>query len=63
MDELIRWVKSGEKVDGVDEIVVPGERGQRRAAELTRSGRVPLNSVAWSTLEEVCGSLGVALPD
>jgi LDH2 family malate/lactate/ureidoglycolate dehydrogenase len=62
VDELIKWVKSGEKTAGVDEIVVPGERGQRRAAELTRSGQVPLNSVAWSTLSEVCGTLGVPLP-
>ena len=62
MDELIRHVKSGERLEGVEEIVVPGERGQRRAAELTRSSRVPLNAVAWTTLADVCGPLGVPLP-
>ena len=62
MDELVRWVKSGERIEGVEEIVYPGERGQRRAAELTAAGSVPLNAVAWRTLETVCGELGVPLP-
>ncbi len=62
MDDLVRHVKSGERLNAIEEIVVPGERGQRRAAELQRSGRVPLHAVAWNTLAEVCGSLGVALP-
>lgn len=62
MDELLRWIKSGQRIEGVEEIVYPGERGQRRASELTRSGRVPLNEVAWSTLAAICGELGVPLP-
>jgi L-2-hydroxycarboxylate dehydrogenase (NAD+) len=62
MDELLRWVKSGEKIEGVEEIVYPGERGQRRAAELTASGQVPLNAVAWQTLESICAETGVPLP-
>jgi uncharacterized oxidoreductase len=61
MAELARWIKSGQPVDGA-EIVLPGERGQRRAAELTRGGQVPLNAVAWRTLADVCGPLGVPLP-
>jgi LDH2 family malate/lactate/ureidoglycolate dehydrogenase len=62
MDELLTWVKSGEKIEGVSEIVYPGERGQRRAAELTASGQVPLNAVAWSTLQAICAENGVDLP-
>ena len=62
MDDLLRWVKSGQRIEGVDEIVYPGERGQRRAAELTASGQVPLNAVAWSTLQAICAENGVALP-
>lgn len=62
MDELVRWVKAGQKIDGVSEIVYPGERGQRRAAELTASGQVPLNAVAWKTLGEICAETGVTLP-
>jgi L-2-hydroxycarboxylate dehydrogenase (NAD+) len=62
MDELLRWVKSGERIEGVDEIVYPGERSQRRAAELTASGQVPLNAVGWRTLQMVCVETGVSLP-
>jgi LDH2 family malate/lactate/ureidoglycolate dehydrogenase len=62
MDELLRWVKSGQRIDGVDEIVYPGERGQRRAAEITASGQVPLTAVAWSTLQAICAETGIALP-
>jgi LDH2 family malate/lactate/ureidoglycolate dehydrogenase len=62
MDELLHWVKSGERIEGVNEIVYPGERGQRRAAELTGSGQVPLNAVAWQTLQAICDETGVALP-
>ena len=62
MDELLTWVKSGERIEGVSEIVYPGERGQRRAAELTNSGQVPLNAVAWQTLTAICAETGVAPP-
>jgi len=62
MDELLGWVKSGEKIEGVEEIVYPGERGQRRAAGLLASGHVTLDHVAWRILSEVCADTGVALP-
>ena len=62
MDELLTWVKSGERIEGVSEIVYPGERGQRRAAEIAASGRVPLNAVAWQTLQAICAENGVDLP-
>jgi LDH2 family malate/lactate/ureidoglycolate dehydrogenase len=62
MDELIRQVKSGERVAGTDELFIPGERGQRRAAELRRSGQVPLDTQGWRTLNELCSSLDVPLP-
>ena len=62
MDELLTWVKSGDKIEGVGEIVYPGERGQRRATELTASGRVPLNAVAWSTLQAICAENRVTPP-
>ena len=62
MAELVQWVKSGETVEGVSEIVVPGERGQRRAAKLAEAGQVPLNDIAWRALTDVCTAVGVALP-
>jgi LDH2 family malate/lactate/ureidoglycolate dehydrogenase len=62
MDELLGWVKSGQRIEGVDEIVYPGERGQRRAAEIEKSGQVPLAAVAWETLLAICVENGVAAP-
>jgi L-2-hydroxycarboxylate dehydrogenase (NAD+) len=62
MDELLRWVKAGQRIEGVDEIVYPGERGQRRAAEITAAGQVPLAGVAWDTLTAICAENGVAPP-
>jgi L-2-hydroxycarboxylate dehydrogenase (NAD+) len=62
MDELLTWVKSGQKIDGVDEIYYPGERGQRRAAGFVATGKVALTPVAWQTLSEICAETGVRLP-
>jgi len=62
MDDLLAWVKAGQRMEGVEEIVYPGERGQRRAAEITASGRAPLAAVAWQTLSDICAETGVPLP-
>ena len=62
MDELLTWVKSGERIEGVDEIVYPGERGQRRAAEITASGQVPLDRGGLEHAAAICAENGVALP-
>jgi len=62
MDELLGWVKAGQRIEGVDEIVYPGERGQRRAAELIASGKVPLDAVASATLAALCAEAGAAVP-
>ena len=62
IDAQIDQVKSGERLPGVDEILVPGERGQRRRRELLATGAVPLGVVTWQTLERTCAELGVDLP-
>ena len=62
MDELMTWVKAGQKIEGVSEIYYPGERGQRRAAGMVKDGKVTLAGVAWQTLSEICAETGVALP-
>lgn len=62
MDELVRQVKATEPLPGTSEILVPGERGQRRRRALLERGSVPLGEVTWQTLERVCGSLDIALP-
>ncbi|MCC7371378.1 MAG: Ldh family oxidoreductase [Chloroflexi bacterium] len=62
MDELLGWVKSGDRIEGVEEIYYPGERGQRRAAGMIGAGKVTLAPVAWKTLSDICAETGVALP-
>jgi L-2-hydroxycarboxylate dehydrogenase (NAD+) len=63
MDELVQHIKASETIEGVDEILVPGERGQRRAATLRAQGELPLNPLGWKVLGEVCESVGVIHPE
>jgi LDH2 family malate/lactate/ureidoglycolate dehydrogenase len=63
MRELIGQVKSGARAEGIDELFVPGERGQRRATNLRRTGQVPVDDQGWTTLQEVCSSLNVDPPE
>jgi LDH2 family malate/lactate/ureidoglycolate dehydrogenase len=62
MAALIDRIKGGERAPGVDELVVPGERGARRHAELTVSGVVPVAQAGWQILAAGCAELGVPLP-
>jgi LDH2 family malate/lactate/ureidoglycolate dehydrogenase len=62
MDALIDQVKSGERAPGVDELVLPGERGERRLRELTAGGELPLDEPGWQMLASGCEALGVPLP-
>jgi LDH2 family malate/lactate/ureidoglycolate dehydrogenase len=63
MDALIDQVEQGERAPGVDELVVPGERGERRYRELTARGVVPLEPASWRILTSGCEALGISLPD
>ncbi len=59
---LIGEIKHGDRAPGVDELVVPGERGARRYAEMTASGVVPVEQAGWQILTAACDQLGVPLP-
>ena len=62
MTELARHIRSSETIEGVNQIVLPGERGQRRAATYRAEGQVPLNPLGWKVLTEVCESVAVEAP-
>jgi LDH2 family malate/lactate/ureidoglycolate dehydrogenase len=62
MDAQLDQVKQGERLPGVDELLVPGERGQRRYQDLTVRGVVPLAPASWQLLTTGCESLGAPLP-
>jgi LDH2 family malate/lactate/ureidoglycolate dehydrogenase len=62
MDAQIADVKRGERAAGVDELHLPGERGELRHRELTARGEVPLAPASWRILTSSCEALGVPLP-
>jgi len=61
IDRLAAAVKSLPRADGVDEILVPGERGDRELEDRRVAG-IPLPVGTWARLKEVAGPLGVAMP-
>ncbi|MDP6823214.1 MAG: Ldh family oxidoreductase [Dehalococcoidia bacterium] len=62
MDDQIEQIKNGERIEGVEEIFVPGERGLRRKSALLESGMVELADTAWSAMEAVAKDVGIGLP-
>lgn len=61
VDKTIDRIKSGRKMAGVAEILVPGERSARIAAENARLG-IPIGPETWKEIEEWCTRLKVKLP-
>jgi LDH2 family malate/lactate/ureidoglycolate dehydrogenase len=62
MEAQIDHVKAGERLAGVYELFVPGERSHRRYPELTTRGTVPLSLVTWDSLTKACASLSISPP-
>lgn len=61
VDRLAARLKSVPKAEGVPEILMPGEREVRLAADRRRSG-VPIDDVVWSDLAALAAELKVTLP-
>lgn len=61
IDATIDKLKAGRKLAGVNEILVPGERSTRTAAENERLG-VPIGAETWKEIESWCAKFNVALP-
>lgn len=49
----IELVKSAERLSGVDEIYLPGERGDRQAAAVLQSGMIELDDALWNALQAI----------
>jgi LDH2 family malate/lactate/ureidoglycolate dehydrogenase len=62
MEAQIDQVKAGERLAGVDELFVPGERGHRRYRELTPRGIAQLSVATWDALTKACASLTISPP-
>jgi ureidoglycolate dehydrogenase (NAD+) len=62
VDRLAAAVKTLPRGDGVDEILVPGERGDR-VLEQRRDEGIPLPGGTWARLLDIAEPLGVAMPE
>jgi ureidoglycolate dehydrogenase (NAD+) len=60
-ERLIRVLKGLPRAAGVDEILMPGERGRRTLERRTRDG-IPLPPAIVGDLSRVAGDLGVPMP-
>jgi LDH2 family malate/lactate/ureidoglycolate dehydrogenase len=61
IDETVDAIKSRPAADGTAEILVPGERGRRTAAERAARG-IPLGPKVWRELSEIATALDVTVP-
>jgi LDH2 family malate/lactate/ureidoglycolate dehydrogenase len=61
VDALATLMKTQPRRPGVDEILLPGERGRRTAETRARTG-VPISARVWQQLGEAAASLKVSLP-
>ena len=62
MDELIDQLEARARTPGVDEIRVPGERGQCRKWDLLARDRVPLSASPRRMLEACATRASIPLP-
>jgi ureidoglycolate dehydrogenase (NAD+) len=62
VDATIDTIHGLPKADGVQQILVPGERSAASLAKRTAEG-IPIGDKAWAEFVEVAGTLGVALPE
>ncbi|HZT52443.1 MAG TPA: Ldh family oxidoreductase [Stellaceae bacterium] len=58
---LVAALKQQPRQSGFDEILMPGERGERAHAERLRDG-IPLPAATWADLGRVAARFGLALP-
>jgi len=62
VEYMIDWVKSSNKLPGVDEIYVPGEFEVHSRAERTENG-IPIEEKTWKGIIEVAASYRVPVPE
>jgi ureidoglycolate dehydrogenase (NAD+) len=60
-DTLVNLLKALPRLDGVDEITMPGERSQRTEARRRKSG-IPIPPKLWGVLEGLAKAQNVAMP-
>ncbi len=61
VDRLVQTLKALPRADGVDEILMPGERGARMAEDRARGG-IPVIAKTWDRVTKLAKELGIAPP-
>jgi len=61
VSSLIKEIKSSPRAPGVEEILIPGERGERTVKKRIREG-IPLDSRTWDMLNDLAKELGLEPP-
>jgi uncharacterized oxidoreductase len=61
IETLIEWVKSSNRMPGVEEIYIPGEVEQRTQQQREQLG-IPLDSEIWEGITEIARGLGISVP-
>jgi uncharacterized oxidoreductase len=62
VEGLVEWVASARTLPGVRRIYAPGEPEQETRRRLLETG-IDVPEPTWAEITEVCGELGVAVPD
>jgi LDH2 family malate/lactate/ureidoglycolate dehydrogenase len=62
MDRYIEQIKGGKRMEGVDEIFIPGERGMRQKAASLNTGVIELEDATWAKMAAATEENGVSLP-
>ncbi len=62
VSQLVDWVRSCPRVDGVDEVIMPGEP-ERRTLARKRAEGIALDEGNWSQLVKLAEELGVDVPE
>jgi ureidoglycolate dehydrogenase (NAD+) len=60
-EKLARTIKALPKANGVDEILIPGERGDAIFERRSHEG-IPVPAKTWDNVAKVADRLGVAMP-
>ena len=60
LQALKTWVKSSEKQDGIDQILLPGEPEERIFSERTQNG-IPIENSTWQKIRKIAHSQGLTI--
>ena len=52
VEKMKKAIKNAKKLDGVDEVCIPGERGDKKRSAILKSGEIEVEDNLWNSLKE-----------